>query len=146
MLTYKLAILRYELVSCYWDWPSLECQRQDQPCARTVRICQNCELISQNCELISQNCEFISQNCEKKSQNCEIKSHNYLVLFFIQWRKRASIELLENKCVEKFNRFNEPNCPERTGSMRRPVRKELVQWAELSGKNWFAEMNRTLHH
>ncbi len=27
-----------------------------------------------------------------KSRNCEIKSHNSLVLFFIQWRKRASIQ------------------------------------------------------
>ncbi len=51
-----------------------------------VRIASLC----QNCEFISQNCGFISQNCEKKSQNCEIKRHNYLVLFFIQWWKRAS--------------------------------------------------------
>ncbi len=35
---------------------------------------------------------YIMQFCEK-SQNCEIKSHNNLFfIFFIQWRKRASIQ------------------------------------------------------
>ncbi len=33
-----------------------------------------------------------SINYVKKSQICEIKCHNYLVLFFIQWRKRASVK------------------------------------------------------
>ncbi len=70
-------------------------------------ISQNCEFISQNCEFISQNCEFISQNCKKKCQNCEIKSHNYLVLFFIQWRKRLpyiaySINLRQMKFTSKM--------------------------------------------
>ncbi len=37
------------------------------------------------------NCEFVSRSYEKKSQNCEIRSWNNLFLFFIQWRKRASI-------------------------------------------------------
>ncbi len=41
----------------------------------------------------TRNCEFISHSSEKKSHNCEIKIRNYffLFLFFIQWRKRASI-------------------------------------------------------
>ncbi len=33
-----------------------------------------------------------TRNCENKSQKCDIKSRNYLFLFFIQWRKWASIQ------------------------------------------------------
>ncbi len=36
---------------------------------------------------------YSSQFWEKKSQNCEIKSSNNLFYFFIQWRKRASIQI-----------------------------------------------------
>ncbi len=62
-------------------------------------------------------------------------------------------ELLEKKCVTSLlddvrnrwisflTRFNEPNCLKRTGSMSRTVRKEPVQWAELSEKNRFNEPN-----
>ncbi len=84
-----------EFISQNCEFISQNCEFISQNCEfisqNSEFISQNCEFISQNCEFISQNCEFISQNCEKKSQNCEIKSHNYLVLFFIQWRKRASI-------------------------------------------------------
>ncbi len=34
---------------------------------------------------------FLKNLNSEKSQNCEIKIHNYFFLFFIQWRKRASI-------------------------------------------------------
>ncbi len=36
-------------------------------------------------------------------QNCEIKSRNNLFLFFIQWRKRASIKIKINIDKKKKN-------------------------------------------
>ncbi len=88
VLSLRQLLSRYFNNSCQVKSVSQNSEKKSQNCKF---ISQNCDFISQNSEKKSQNCEFISQNCEKKRQNCEIKSRNYLVLFFFQWRKRASI-------------------------------------------------------
>ncbi len=55
---------------------------------------RKCKFISRNSDFISQNREFTSSNSEKKSLNCEIKSRNNFFKCFIQWRKRASITII----------------------------------------------------
>ncbi len=54
------------------------------------------KILSRNCEFISHNSDFIFRNSDFISHNSDFlhKSHNNL--FFIQWRKLASISLPKN--------------------------------------------------
>ncbi len=90
---YKLTIASYKVIIA-WYKLAIVCYKvriveKKSEFRSSDFISQNCKFISHNYDFLTRNYEFVSCNYEKKVRI--VRKSQLPFLFFIQWRKRASI-------------------------------------------------------